>query len=99
MFLFAPVAQMAEHLTFNQRVRSSNLRRRTIWFLSQIETVIFIYGANKTEKMELIFFAWFGFMIGIGIMLTICSFGEWGHIPVSFALATLGWIFFISKLI
>ena len=26
---FAPVAQLVEHLTFNQRVRSSNLRRST----------------------------------------------------------------------
>lgn len=49
--------------------------------------------------MELIFFAWFGFMLGIGVMLTICSFGEWGHIPVSLGLAIIGWIFIVSKLL
>lgn len=32
LFLFAPVAQMAEHVTFNHGVRSSTLRRRTNGF-------------------------------------------------------------------
>ena len=49
--------------------------------------------------MELLFFAWMGFMIGIGTIITISSFGEWGHIPIALAIGLLGWIFIISKLI
>ena len=47
--------------------------------------------------MEILFFAWMGFMLGIGVLLTICSFGEWGHIPAALILGILGWIFVISK--
>jgi hypothetical protein len=65
-------------------------------FLSLIRTVIVVL---EVKNMELIFFAWFSFMLGIGIMLTICSFGEWGHIPVSLGLAIIGWIFIVSKLL
>ena len=49
--------------------------------------------------MELLFFAWMGFMLCIGVIITISSLGEWGHIPVALIMGLLGWIFIISKLI
>ena len=47
--------------------------------------------------MELIFWTWMGFMTFIGIILTICSFGEWEHIPVSIILAFVIWILVTMK--
>ena len=49
--------------------------------------------------MDLLYFAWMGFMLGIGAIITISSFGEWGHIPVALILGWLGWVFVISKFI
>jgi hypothetical protein len=47
--------------------------------------------------MAMIFWAWIGFMAFIGLMLTACSFGEWGHIPVSIILALVIWILITIK--
>lgn len=47
--------------------------------------------------MAMIFWAWIGFMTFIGLMLTACSFGEWGHVPVSISLALVIWIVVTMK--
>ena len=65
-------------------------------FYHLIETLIFIYE-EKRSIMTMIFWAWIGFMAFIGLMLTVCSFGEWGHIPVSIILALVIWILATTK--